>query len=218
MDVPKLTQKVIRHIQECYPCPKLSSVRHNPLQCPSSSLSCQKWLSGKIEEIVDVTSMPYFDYEHIVHELHESIRNTSLQSIAVPGTGLTPLTNPPTAHGNLEGPLVLEIVHIIESGVCAFDLEEVRQERARIAHQGRVSTVCNVTGNQLPQERVEQVPPRYPRNRLKLILTDGFIELEAVECEHLPDIVLGETTMGTKVRLLSLCSSLLSKIFTHWLG
>lgn len=45
--------------------------------------------------------------------------------------------------------------------------------------------------------------PQYPRNRLKLYLSDGFQELEALEYEghRLPGVILGRTPMGTKVCL-----------------
>ncbi|TEB22672.1 hypothetical protein FA13DRAFT_1641002 [Coprinellus micaceus] len=145
--------------------------------------------------------MPYFDYDHVTHQLHESVQNTSLQKIAMAGTGLTPLTNSPTAHGTIEGPLVLELVHLTEIGVSALALEGIRQERAHIIHQRRLSTVRFVTRGERLQEQ-EQILPEYPRERLKLVLTDGFNELEAIECGRLPDIVLGKTPMGTKVRLL----------------
>lgn len=167
----------------------------------------QQWISDRIEETVEDTSMPFFDYDHIVHSLHESVHNTPLHEIAVAGTGLPPLANPPTAHGNIEGPLVLELVHIVDIGVSAFDLEEVRQERAHIRHQRRVSRVRSATGEQPLQER-EQVLPEYPRERLKLVLTDGFAELEAIECRRLPGIAMGKTPMGTKVRLI-----ILSKVY-----
>ncbi|TEB10193.1 hypothetical protein FA13DRAFT_1653252 [Coprinellus micaceus] len=139
--------------------------------------------------------MPYFDYDHVTHQLHESVQNTSLQKIAMAGTGLTPLTNSPTAHGTIEGPLVLELVHLTEIGVSALALEGIRQERAISS-----TSVAYRRGERLQEQ--EQILPEYPRERLKLVLTDGFNELEAIECGRLPDIVLGKTPMGTKVRLL----------------
>ena len=145
--------------------------------------------------------MPYFDYDHIVHGIHEEIRNTSLQDMAVAGTGLAPFINSPTAHGNLEGPFVLEITHVIEIGICASDLEEVRQERAHIRHQQRVSRARAASRRGRTTQSAVQVVPDYPRKRLKIFLTDGFIELEAIECGNVPEIALGETPMGTKVRV-----------------
>ncbi|KAJ3512491.1 hypothetical protein NMY22_g15317 [Coprinellus aureogranulatus] len=102
----------------------------------------------------------------------------------------------------LEGPILLEIVHIEEVGVSAFELETVRQERARIKHQRRLEEVRRIVAPQeggMPQPR--PVLPDYPRNRLKIHFTDGFSMLEAIECERLPEIVLGETAMGQKVSL-----------------
>ena len=109
--------------------------------------------------------MPYFDYDHIVPRIHE-ILNTSLKDIATPGTGLTPFINAASAHGTIAGPLVLEIVHIMEMGVCTFDLEEVWQERAHIRHQRRISAIRSATrkrGAQPVQQSVQQALPDYPR-------------------------------------------------------
>lgn len=158
--------------------------------------------------------MPYFDYDHIVPRIHEEILNVSLKDIATPETGLTPFINSPTACGTIEGPLVLEIVHITEIGVCAFDLEEVRQERAHIHHQRRISAIRSATREResQPIQQSVQALPDYPRERLKLVLSDGFIELEAIECGRLPDIVLGETPMGTKVCSYPRPASLFEKI------
>ncbi|TEB28731.1 hypothetical protein FA13DRAFT_1633038 [Coprinellus micaceus] len=150
--------------------------------------------------------MPYFDYDHIVHQLHESIQNSSLRDITVPGTGLAAPSNSQTAHGDLTGPLVLELVHMTEIGVSAFDLEGVRQERAHIRHQRRLATVRNVTGGRRQQQERRLDLPDYPRKRLKLFLTDGFIELEGIECGHLSTIALGKTPMGTKVHLFAISS------------
>ncbi|TEB18676.1 hypothetical protein FA13DRAFT_1803221 [Coprinellus micaceus] len=129
MNISNMTAKVIRHFQSIYTRPMVS----------------REWTSKRIEDIMEETSMPYFDYDHIVPRIHEEILNVSLKDIATPETGLTPFINSPTAYGTIEGPLVLEIVHITEIGVCAFDLEEVRQERAHIHHQRRISAIRSAT-------------------------------------------------------------------------
>ena len=103
----------------------------------------------------------------------------------------------------------MEIVHIEEIGVSAFELETVRQERARIKHQRRMEKVHGIVAPQeggMPQPR--PILPDYPRNRLKIHFTDGFSMLEAIECEHLPEIILGETAMGQKVKVVTISASM----------
>ncbi|TEB22833.1 hypothetical protein FA13DRAFT_1798541 [Coprinellus micaceus] len=173
MNISNMTAKVIRHFQSIYTCPMVS----------------WEWTSKRIEDIMEETNMPYFDYDHIVPRIHEEILNVSLKDIATPETGLTPFINSPTAYGTIEGPLVLEIVHITEIGL-----------------RRRISAIRPATRERKSQpiQQSVQALPDYTRERLKLVLSDGFIELEAIECGRLPDIVLGETPMGTKIRLENL--------------
>lgn len=81
-------------------------------------------------------------------------------------------------------------------GVSAFRLERVRQEREHTILLDRITQTSQAS------QEVHWLRPKlekYPRKRLKLFLTDGFVELQAVELEKLP-FELGVTPMGCKVR------------------
>ncbi|KAJ3513498.1 hypothetical protein NMY22_g15025 [Coprinellus aureogranulatus] len=185
-EIARLTAQLVDHYETAYTSPRLSRV----------------WLRRAIDDIMDETGMPFFDYAHVTHALEERIFHSRLEDITVPGTGLRPPTSRILPHGILQGPILLEIVHIAEIGVSAFELESVRQERAQIKHQRRIEQVRRiVTPREDDAIQPRPILPVYPRNRIKIYFTDGFTVLEAVECERLPDIVLGETPMGRKVSL-----------------
>ncbi|KAJ3514031.1 hypothetical protein NMY22_g14870 [Coprinellus aureogranulatus] len=190
-EIATLTEELIQHFQDTYPRPRLS----------------RAWLARTIDGIVDETEMPFFDYAHLTHVVGEKILNSRLEEIVVPGTGLhRPADRGPHlnrfAHGVLEGPILLEITHIIEVGEPALDLEAIRQERVRIKHQERMETVRRVLAPGQDDQPVHTPAlPCYPRRCLKIFFTDGSAELEAVECERLPGIALGETPMGRKIFL-----------------
>ncbi|KAJ3495294.1 hypothetical protein NMY22_g19956 [Coprinellus aureogranulatus] len=158
-------------------------VRHFRTTYPIPQIS-REWLEQTIDSIVEETEMPFFDYAHLSHQVNEKILNSRLEDITVPGTGLQPPVNPRFAYGFVHGPILLEMTHVTEIGITAFHLEAVRQERELVRHRA---------GPAVP------ALPRFPRRCLKILFTDGFMELEAIELEPLPNFALGETPMGRKV-------------------
>lgn len=99
----------------------------------------------------------------------------------------------------LEGPIVLELKHLTDMGISAFKLERARYGRDRsfylrmstLAEEGEIATPDKL-------QAIRENLPRYPYKCLKLVLSDGTTELEAVELEPL-GLRLGATPMGTKV-------------------
>ena len=115
------------------------------------------------------------------------------------GTGLPPRVNLPSTITTIEGPIVLELVHMVEVGVSAFTLERVRLDRevemlSRFSEAARSGTPPST----FDIAKWEASLPLYPKNSLKLYLTDGEIELEAMELKPLP-FNLGCSSIGTKV-------------------
>ncbi|KAJ3537670.1 hypothetical protein NMY22_g5499 [Coprinellus aureogranulatus] len=160
----------------------------------------QAWAREKLEEFRYEWDLAYPPYDTSIFALEEAILQASFRDIAIEGTGLSTLIDAPTGfQGEIQGPVVLELVHLTDVGVSAFDLEAVRQRRQRIEFEDTVSRIRAMIGRRgLPEDRPL---PQYPRRRLKLFLSDGFRELEAVECELLAGLALGQTCMGTKLRL-----------------
>lgn len=122
--------------------------------------------------------------------------------MAEPGTGLPNRVNKPKVHTTLEKPVVLELVHLTDVGVGAMALERVRQNRERRIFLDQMARTCDSYEAQTLRD-LEWLRPEleeYPRKRLKLFLSDGNTELQAIELERLEGIALGTTPMGTKVR------------------
>lgn len=120
-------------------------------------------------------------------------------------SGLVELTSSPSAiPSRLEGPIILEVTHLTEVGASVFDVEDVRLARRCLQWEERKAVARSLAVNEAGRSAQPSVPlPQYPRDRLKLYLSDGFLELEALESpEHrLLGVALGRTPMGTKVRL-----------------
>ena len=126
--------------------------------------------------------------------------NSEFDKVAEPGTGLPPRITTRTVYTRLMDPMILELVHLTEVGISAFTLDEVREQRDR-AYRSGLASLMNGEGTSSISNfnRIEGGLPKYPRKCLKLFLTDGVTELQALECEVLPDLALGETQMGVKV-------------------
>ncbi|KAJ3545100.1 hypothetical protein NMY22_g2565 [Coprinellus aureogranulatus] len=159
-------------------------VRHVQSVYPSPQISLE-WLRKTSLNIVEAHECRFsFDSQAFVQEVSAAIGRSSLASITEPGT-------------------VLELVHLTDIGVSALTLEGVRQEREHRIYLDRVAHTS--TSEQAKTLRdLDWLRPRltpYPRKCLKMFLSDGSVEIQAIETERLCGIELGTTPMGTKVRL-----------------
>ena len=113
------------------------------------------------------------------------------------GTGLDVHINKFT--GNLRGPSVLvQITAISDIGVSAFQLEQVRAAREERIMSGVGNEEAEEDGD--VEVEGEGPMPKYPRGTLRLKLSDGVTTLEAMEYRPLPQISLGPTPLGAKVK------------------
>jgi RecQ-mediated genome instability protein 1 len=116
------------------------------------------------------------------------------------GTGLHHRIGSPTVHTTLEGHIVLELVHITDIGVSALSLERARQDRDQSIY---LKLLASAQAGRTTTEKgwldLKNALPEYPRGVLKLILSDGHTELQAVEYKCLP-FKLGKSKIGLKVR------------------
>ena len=104
--------------------------------------------------------------------------------------------------GNLRGPPVLvQIIAITDTGVSAFQLEQVRAAR----EEHMMSDMGGEEGEEDGDVDIEgEGPmPKYPRGSLRLRLSDGVTKLEAMEYRPLPQISLGPTPLGYKVSIFA---------------
>jgi RecQ mediated genome instability protein len=159
----------------------------------------QEWLDGccewlKRDQHIDpLTSFPEF-----VDGVKSQLLQSGLHDSMMHGTGLDVHINRFT--GNLKGPPVLvQITAISDIGISAFQLEQVRAAREERLMAG----VGDEEGEEDGDVDVEgEGPmPKYPRGTLRLKLSDGATTLEAMEYRPLPQISLGPTPLGYKVRI-----------------
>ena len=153
---------------------------------------CCEWLKGD-QHIDPLTSFPEF-----THQVKDQLLQSDLHDSMMHGTGLDIHIDKYT--GNLKGPPVLvQIIAIADIGISAFQLEQVRAAREeRFAagvgdEEGEEDGDVDVEG--------EGPMPKYPRGILRFKLSDGHTTLEAMEYRHMPQISLGPTPLGYKVRI-----------------
>ena len=151
--------------------------------------------------IKDIGEDPNFTFSQYREAVQKVLLCTSLSETAIPGTGLPERINQSKVNHLLKGPVVLELIHMTDIGISALTLERVRQDRERRMFLDKLEKTPSPEGQALRElEWLKPKLDKYPRRRLKLILSDGSLELQAIELETLP-FKLGETAMGVKVRV-----------------
>ncbi len=94
-------------------------------------------------------------------------------------------------------PILVEITALTEIGQSAFNLLNTRQ--ARLEREDLAGLVERER-EQNGQDGEDEGPvPNYPRQMLKLEVSDGTVSLPAVEYRKIPELILGETQLGCKV-------------------
>ncbi|RXW23305.1 hypothetical protein EST38_g2530 [Candolleomyces aberdarensis] len=128
-----------------------------------------------------------------------------------PGTGLPRDLELGTKDLVLQGPIVLEVTHMVELGVSPFEIEKIRLERETIMLSHYTSALKSCSRPSVSSiSDWEFALPAYPKKTLRVYLTDGVTEIAAVELEPLPYLSLSHSTVGMKVIfLLNLVSPLI---------
>ena len=153
---------------------------------------CCEWLIGD-QNIDPLTSFPEF-----IQQVKSQLLESDLHDSMLHGTGLDVHIKKFT--GNLKGPPVLvQITAISDIGISAFQLDQVRAARK----ERLISGVGNEEGEEEGDIDVEgEGPmPKYPKATLRFKLSDGVTTLEAMEYRPLPQISLGPTPLGYKVKI-----------------
>ncbi|EIW84320.1 hypothetical protein CONPUDRAFT_50851 [Coniophora puteana RWD-64-598 SS2] len=182
--------QVQQWIQQNYPSPTIDPEWLEP---------CCEHITS--EDHLDPDNPAHFD--RFVQQIEFHLLNNALQDSMVPETGIPII--PRTGEMTITGPILVEVRAIMEVGHSAYDLWRVRaarQERGVVRLSGREDEQ-----QEEGQEDEDEGPiPKYPRGMLDLVLTDGSRSLKAMEYRFIPEIVLGETRLGHKVRIFSICS------------
>lgn len=112
------------------------------------------------------------------------------------GTSIPPETGQQIHDGVLfSTPTILQIHTVAEIGNSAFQLRTTLEQRRDI-----ISGATHI--RRLGDEDVDNDitgPPPYPRSMLAMDVSDGRTALRAIEYRRIPELVLGEAPLGTKV-------------------
>ena len=117
-------------------------------------------------------------------------------------TGLPPNIRQQHKFSTGAQPILVEIASLTEIGHSAFSLLNTRQariEREDLAGLVQREREQNNQDGPVDDGEDEGPIPNYPRQMLKLEISDGSVSLPAIEYRKIPELNLGETQLGCKV-------------------
>ncbi|KAL6307427.1 hypothetical protein BKA93DRAFT_727364 [Sparassis latifolia] len=168
--------QLVQWLRRNYPRPQID---------PEWLDGCYEWIEGEFH------LNPATQLDEIIQHVESQLLQSNLSDSMVAGTGL-PTNIPPIDKTMITGPAVLvEIISITDVGQSAFTLQNVRQARIDRAD------LAGLAGD---GDDDEGPIPKYPRSMLRFQLSDGSTVLQAFEYRRLPELELGETPLGYKVR------------------
>lgn len=158
---------------------------------PEWANQCYSWL------IDEEGLSPDRDLEKIQDDMRTQILLSDLHDSMLHGTGIPTQCAAADYAAAVEGhPILVQITSITDIGVSAFHLEQTRSTREERFKKGATE------GEEDGDVEVDEGPvPKYQRGMLKFTVSDGALNLQAVEYRKLPQFRLGETKLGLKVRL-----------------
>lgn len=136
---------------------------------------------------------PSTGINEIIDQIKNQLLGSDLIDSTVPGTGIQRDLNAEVV-SEIKGPVMVELLEMMEVGIPAFDLMQVRQ--ARLDHERY----------QHDEEEITPMP-QYPRKVIDCTLSDGsqvFVGIEYVK--PFPELDLVQTRLGLKVSNSSLNS------------
>ncbi|KAH9838497.1 uncharacterized protein C8Q71DRAFT_751554 [Rhodofomes roseus] len=169
--------QVTQWLQRAYPRPRVD----------------QDWLNECYAWVRDEYNFdPATQMDQIIHNVETQLLESDLRDSVVAGTGLSHLSSE-VKETIIRGPVLVQVLSIMEIGQSAFSLMNVRQARLERA---------DMAGLARAEDDEDDGPiPSYPRSMLRFELTDGSVTLPAVEYRRLPEFNLGESRLGFKMIL-----------------
>lgn len=167
------------------------------------------WLTACIAYLSETLAIPLpppkADIPRLIAEVTSQLLQSNLSDSMIQFTGLPRNISPADGMGDDVEPgpktlgrtVLVEVLSITEIGSSAFTLAGVKQAREDRADLGLDQGREN--GEQAQDEEDEGPIPMYPRSMLRFILSDGSVNLNAIEYKRLSDIQLGVTPLGFKV-------------------
>lgn len=181
------------------PPPITDWVRHTypkPTVDPEWLDACLAWIAEELH-LNDFNSQT----EEIISNVESQLLSSDLRDSMVAGTGF-PHNIGNTENVRLRGHMLVQIQGMTEIGHSAFSLQTIQQTRIDRA---------DLAGLTAEDEEDEGPIPKFPRSMLQFELSDGSRSVKAIEYRKLPELELGVTPMGYKVRKIYHCSRSLSK-------
>ncbi|KAH0833037.1 hypothetical protein J3R83DRAFT_12027, partial [Lanmaoa asiatica] len=176
---------------------------------------CSDWLSS------DLGLDQNGDFDQFIQHVEAQLLQSNLADSTVPGSGIDPLliaSNPNPARPRQPSvrrpanraprqkkttgptPLLVEIKSITEIAHSAFSLLNTHQTRLDRADLGLAQEE-----NAEQHDNEDEGPvPRFSRGMLRFELSDGLTIFRAIEFRSLPQLELGTTPLGYKVRFFSI--------------
>ncbi|KAH8826683.1 hypothetical protein DL96DRAFT_1465939 [Flagelloscypha sp. PMI_526] len=170
----------------------LSTEFPRPRVDPEWAQQCYDWL------ITEENLSPETDLQRIKDEMRTQILLSDLRDSMLQGTGIPTQSAGSNFSGfmGVKEHVLVQITSITDIGVSAFHLDQTRVAREERFQKGAVE------GEEDGDVEVDEGPvPKYQRGMLAFQLTDGALNLEAIEYRPLQDFRLGETKLGLKLRL-----------------
>ena len=105
------------------------------------------------------------------------------------------------------------ILSIQEIGASAFALKTTMEQRKEVlsgvTRIRRMKDPGEEEGEEDENDGADERLPAYSRSMLSMEVTDGFTIMKAMEYRRIPGLVLGETMLGAKVRVVEggICNS-----------
>jgi RecQ-mediated genome instability protein 1 len=169
-------RRITDWIRQAYPKPTVD---------PDWLDACLAWIAEELH-LNDLDSQG----DEIISNIDTQLLNSDLHDSMLTGTGFPPdIGN--AENTRLRGHILVQIQGITEVGHSAFSLQNVRQTRIDRA---------DLAGLTADDEEDEGPIPTYPRSMLRFDLSDGSQAVRAIEYRRLPELVLGVTPLGYKVR------------------
>ncbi|KAH9850371.1 hypothetical protein C2E23DRAFT_870075 [Lenzites betulinus] len=170
--------QVVQWLNRAYPRPSVD---------PEWLEGCYTWITGELN--LD----PARDMPAILENVNTQLLGSNLTDSMVAGTGF-PQEILGAQEAFLKGPILVELVDIMDIGHSAYSLLQTYEAREDYRKQAALRATRDERDGEEPKPM-----PKYSRSILQLRLSDGVSTLLANEHKPLPELELGETPLGYKV-------------------
>jgi RecQ-mediated genome instability protein 1 len=167
--------------------------------------SAQEWAMAAVAWLQDQLSLdPNAEHapQHLLDNVDLQLLQSDLSDSMLHHTGLPTrvqsIKNGVIATPATGGPILVQILEVMEIGASAFNLMNVRQARKDGTDLSGLAVGTEEEGGEGAKEAT------YPRGMLSLTLSDGSVQVKAIEYRKIEGLALGETPLGFKVCSLAL--------------